>query len=207
MTAVSCEPGGGLTPRRSSRCCRILTCGSGRLSPSSGPSDGSSSSGPVVVGPRWRSARAMTIERSERWLCVCRVRLLPRPRAMRSGPEIIPSASSVTGYCPRRGGRGVATAAVPAMLDVARQHDDVRSVVLDIETDNLPSIRVAERVGGSVGSPPGSSAIGGEFCARSPCSSSRSDPPRPPPPVRRPCAGEAVAALLPPGQREAALLG
>lgn len=44
-------------------------------------------------------------------------------------------------------GRGVATAAATMMLDVARGIEEVRSVVLDIEIDNLPSIRVADRVG------------------------------------------------------------
>lgn len=48
---------------------------------------------------------------------------------------------------PHARGRGVATAAARAMLDVARGIESVRSVVLDIEIDNLASIRVAERVG------------------------------------------------------------
>jgi len=43
--------------------------------------------------------------------------------------------------------RGVATAAAIAMLDMARGIEEVRSVVLDIEIDNVASIRVAERVG------------------------------------------------------------
>jgi [ribosomal protein S5]-alanine N-acetyltransferase len=48
---------------------------------------------------------------------------------------------------PQARGRGIATSAVFAMLNVARQIEGIRSVVLDIETDNMPSIRVAERVG------------------------------------------------------------
>lgn len=48
---------------------------------------------------------------------------------------------------PHARGRGVATAAATVMLDVARGIGGVRSVVLDIEIDNLASIRVAERVG------------------------------------------------------------
>lgn len=48
---------------------------------------------------------------------------------------------------PHARGRGVATAAAHAMLDVARELSDVHSVVLDIEVDNIASIRVAERVG------------------------------------------------------------
>jgi len=48
---------------------------------------------------------------------------------------------------PHARGRGVATAAAIAMLDLARDMDEVRSVVLDIEPDNLASIRVAERLG------------------------------------------------------------
>ena len=48
---------------------------------------------------------------------------------------------------PHARGRGVATAAVEAMLDLVRGREDVHSVVLDIETDNAASIRVAERVG------------------------------------------------------------
>ena len=48
---------------------------------------------------------------------------------------------------PHARGRGVATAAVVAMLDLAREAGEVRAVVLDIEADNVPSIRVAQRVG------------------------------------------------------------
>lgn len=48
---------------------------------------------------------------------------------------------------PHARGRGVATAAASAMLDIAREMEAVRSVVLDIEVGNLASIRVAERVG------------------------------------------------------------
>jgi len=55
---------------------------------------------------------------------------------------------------PHARGRGVATAAVTAMLELARHMDEVRSVVLDIETDNLASIRVAERVGAVRREPP-----------------------------------------------------
>lgn len=40
------------------------------------------------------------------------------------------------------------------MLELARDMDEVRSVVLDIETDNLASIRVAERVGAVRREPP-----------------------------------------------------
>jgi RimJ/RimL family protein N-acetyltransferase len=44
-------------------------------------------------------------------------------------------------------GRGVATAAVMAMLDVARSLGRMRSVVLDIEVDNAASLRIAQCVG------------------------------------------------------------
>lgn len=44
-------------------------------------------------------------------------------------------------------GRGIASAAVAVMLDRARRLTELQSVVLDIEVDNLASIRVAERVG------------------------------------------------------------
>lgn len=44
-------------------------------------------------------------------------------------------------------GRGVATAAVTAMLDIAHELGGVRAIVLDIEIGNEASIRVAERVG------------------------------------------------------------
>ena len=44
-------------------------------------------------------------------------------------------------------GRGLASAAVAAMLDRARRLTGVRSVVLDIEADNLASLRLAERLG------------------------------------------------------------
>ena len=55
---------------------------------------------------------------------------------------------------PHARGRGVATAAAGAMLDMARQIDGVRSVVLDIELANLASVRVAERVGATRRAPP-----------------------------------------------------
>jgi ribosomal-protein-alanine N-acetyltransferase len=55
---------------------------------------------------------------------------------------------------PHARGRGVATAAATAMLDLAREMEGVRSVVLDIETDNLASIRVAERIGATRREPP-----------------------------------------------------
>jgi RimJ/RimL family protein N-acetyltransferase len=45
-------------------------------------------------------------------------------------------------------GRGVATAAALAALDLARDLATMRSVVLDVEIDNTPSLRIAERVGG-----------------------------------------------------------
>jgi ribosomal-protein-alanine N-acetyltransferase len=48
---------------------------------------------------------------------------------------------------PHARGRGVASAGAAAMLDLARGMPDVQSVVLDVETDNAASIRVAERVG------------------------------------------------------------
>ncbi len=48
---------------------------------------------------------------------------------------------------PHARGRGVATAAVVAMLDLVRDAGEVRSVVLDIETENVPSMTVAQRVG------------------------------------------------------------
>lgn len=48
---------------------------------------------------------------------------------------------------PHARGRGIATAAVLAILKVARATEDLRSVVLDIEFDNAASVRVAERIG------------------------------------------------------------
>jgi ribosomal-protein-alanine N-acetyltransferase len=48
---------------------------------------------------------------------------------------------------PEARGRGVASAAVGVMLDLARRTDEVRSVVLDIEVDNMASVRVAQRLG------------------------------------------------------------
>jgi [ribosomal protein S5]-alanine N-acetyltransferase len=55
---------------------------------------------------------------------------------------------------PHARGRGVATAAVTAMLDIARGIGGMRSVVLDIEPDNVASIRVAERAGARRREPP-----------------------------------------------------
>lgn len=43
--------------------------------------------------------------------------------------------------------RGLATGAVVAMAARARETTDLRSLVMDIEIDNLPSVRVAERLG------------------------------------------------------------
>ena len=48
---------------------------------------------------------------------------------------------------PQARGRGLAGHAVAAMLDHARATTDLRSVVLDIESDNRASVRVAERLG------------------------------------------------------------
>jgi RimJ/RimL family protein N-acetyltransferase len=48
---------------------------------------------------------------------------------------------------PEARGRGVARAAVGVMLDRARRTGEVRSVVLDIEVDNIASLRVAQRLG------------------------------------------------------------
>jgi RimJ/RimL family protein N-acetyltransferase len=44
-------------------------------------------------------------------------------------------------------GQGLATAAVRAMLERARDTTDIRAVVLDIERDNRPSLRLAQRLG------------------------------------------------------------
>ncbi len=54
---------------------------------------------------------------------------------------------------PEARGRGVATAAVNAMLDRARLLAAVRSVALDVEIDNEPSLRVAHRLGAERRSP------------------------------------------------------
>jgi len=48
---------------------------------------------------------------------------------------------------PQARGRGVAGAAVALMLNRARRLGGVSSVVLDIEVDNLASVRVAQRLG------------------------------------------------------------
>jgi [ribosomal protein S5]-alanine N-acetyltransferase len=48
---------------------------------------------------------------------------------------------------PEARGRGVASAAVGVLLDRARWSAEVRSVVLDIEVDNIASLRVAQRLG------------------------------------------------------------
>lgn len=55
---------------------------------------------------------------------------------------------------PRARGRGVATAAATAMLELAAHIDGIRSVVLDIEIANSASIRVAERAGAMRREPP-----------------------------------------------------
>ncbi len=48
---------------------------------------------------------------------------------------------------PEARGRGVASAAVAEMLGRAHRLEALRSVVLDIEADNVASLRVAERLG------------------------------------------------------------
>lgn len=60
-------------------------------------------------------------------------------------PEDRPAGEVSYWVIPDARGRGVATAAVLAMLDVARNLGGIRSVVLDIEIDNEPSIRIAQR--------------------------------------------------------------
>jgi len=47
---------------------------------------------------------------------------------------------------PEARGSGLASAAVKALAVRARQTTDLRSLVMDIEIDNVPSIRVAERL-------------------------------------------------------------
>lgn len=48
---------------------------------------------------------------------------------------------------PEARGRGLARAAVKAMVVHARETSDLRSVVMDIEFDNIASVRVAARMG------------------------------------------------------------
>jgi ribosomal-protein-alanine N-acetyltransferase len=55
---------------------------------------------------------------------------------------------------PHARGHGLAGDAVRAMADRARQTTDLRSLVMDIEIDNLPSIRVADRLGAERREPP-----------------------------------------------------
>lgn len=56
-------------------------------------------------------------------------------------------------------GRGVASAAVAAILHRARRLEALRSVVLDIEADNVASLRVAERLGAQRRQPNGLGSI------------------------------------------------
>jgi [ribosomal protein S5]-alanine N-acetyltransferase len=63
------------------------------------------------------------------------------------GPEDQPAGELSFWLLPDARGRGVATAAVLAALELARSLGTMRTVVLDIEIDNAPSLRVAERVG------------------------------------------------------------
>jgi RimJ/RimL family protein N-acetyltransferase len=54
---------------------------------------------------------------------------------------------------PEARGRGLALAAVRLMIDSVVPALGLRSVVLDIEDDNVPSIRLAERLGAERRSP------------------------------------------------------
>ena len=65
--------------------------------------------------------------------------------AMRADDQ--PAAELSYWVLPQARGRGIASAAVGLMLERARAMDGVRSVVLDIEDDNVASVRVAERLG------------------------------------------------------------
>jgi RimJ/RimL family protein N-acetyltransferase len=55
---------------------------------------------------------------------------------------------------PEARGRGIARAAVRAMMVSVVPATGLRSVVLDIEDDNVPSLRVAERLGAERRDPP-----------------------------------------------------
>ncbi len=63
-------------------------------------------------------------------------------------PEDQPAGELSYWVLPDARGRGTATAGALAALDLARDIGAMRSVVLDIEIDNTPSLRIAERVGG-----------------------------------------------------------
>jgi len=63
-------------------------------------------------------------------------------------PEDQPAGELSYWVLPDARGQGVATAAALAALELARGLGAMRSVVLDVEIDNAPSLRVAERVGG-----------------------------------------------------------
>jgi RimJ/RimL family protein N-acetyltransferase len=63
-------------------------------------------------------------------------------------PEDQPAGELSYWVLPDARGQGVATAAVLAAVELARELGTMLSVVLDIEIDNAPSLRIAERVGG-----------------------------------------------------------
>lgn len=65
-----------------------------------------------------------------------------------------PAAELSYWVLPYARGRGLAGTAVELMLARARQIEGLRSVVLDIEQDNLASVRVAQRVGAQRRQPP-----------------------------------------------------
>jgi ribosomal-protein-alanine N-acetyltransferase len=62
-------------------------------------------------------------------------------------PEDQPAGELSYWVLPDARGKGVATAAVLSALDLARRLEAMHSVVFDIEIDNTPSLRIAERIG------------------------------------------------------------
>jgi RimJ/RimL family protein N-acetyltransferase len=63
------------------------------------------------------------------------------------GPDERPAGELTYRLLPEARGRGLARAGVAAMLDLVREAGELRSVVLDIETGNVASDRVARAVG------------------------------------------------------------
>jgi RimJ/RimL family protein N-acetyltransferase len=74
-----------------------------------------------------------------------------RCEAMRASDQ--PAGELSYWLVPSARGRGLAYAAVQLMLSSVVAGSGLRSVVLDIETDNIPSLRLAERLGAERRSP------------------------------------------------------
>ncbi|MGI8862851.1 MAG: GNAT family N-acetyltransferase [Solirubrobacteraceae bacterium] len=116
---------------------------------------------PVDRGAAGRHTRPITGDLSVRRRPTARQDRVAHARARLAGDHLrgIHRADHPVGelscwLLPEARGRSLASAAVKAMALRARETTDLRSLAMDIEIDNIASVRVAERVGAKRRDPP-----------------------------------------------------